>query len=84
MRPPALKDLGLEPLELDITQLTSISALADSLNGEPLDLLFNNAGIFGPRGLGLGELTSKDWLEVLNVNAVAPAKLAHALTSQCG
>lgn len=74
----ALKDLGLEPLELDVTDEASLTALRQKLDGESIDILFSNAGVFGPRGLELGELDSKVWLEVLNINTVAPAMLAQA------
>lgn len=73
-----LKALKLEPLSLDVKSEASITELAESLKGQAIDILFNNAGIFGPRGLKLGELSSEAWLEVLQVNSVAPALIAQA------
>ena len=73
-----LKSLGLEPLQLEVTSQASIVALAKQLQGQTLDILFNNAGIFGPRGLNLGQLEPEAWLEVLKVNSVAPALVTQA------
>ena len=40
-----------------------------------LDILLNNAGIFGPRG-GFGRIAYEDWLQVFNVNTLAPMRVA--------
>ena len=74
-----LKDLGLTPLGLEVDSESSIAKLADTISGEPIDVLFNNAGIFGPRGLSLKKLRQDVWLEVLKTNTVSPALLAAAL-----
>lgn len=68
-------------LPLDVTQDDSILALQQQLNGIDLDLIINNAGIFGPRDQTLGTVSRQTWLEVLNVNSVAPLMLAQALES---
>ena len=73
-----LKSLRLEPFALDVTDPKSCSQLAQELVGQSIDVLFNNAGIFGPRGLKLGELEPESWLEVLKVNSVAPALVTQA------
>lgn len=75
----SLKNLGLEPLELNISDNTSIHSLSQKLKDEPIDIFFSNAGIFGPRGLGLADVTKDSWLEVLEVNTVAPILIAQAL-----
>ena len=72
----ALKQLGLDPLPLDVTDEASIHSLSQSLKGEPIDIFFSNAGIFGPRGLELAELTREVWLNVLEVNLIAPMLVA--------
>jgi len=74
----ALQDLELEPFALDVKDVVSINALAEKLKGQAIDVLFNNAGIFGPRGLKLGELDAAAWLEVLQVNSVGPALVTQA------
>ena len=68
-------------LPLDVTEDASISALKEQLDGVELDLIINNAGIFGPRDQTLGTVSRQQWLEVLNVNSVAPLMLAQALYS---
>ena len=74
-----LKELGLTPLALEVDSEKSTAHLVNELKGQAIDILFNNAGIFGPRGLSLSELKQDDWLEVLKTNTVSPALLAGAL-----
>ncbi len=71
--------LGLTPLALDIADDTSIAALTHEVQATPLDVVFNNAGMFGPRGLPFGELAAETWLEILRVNTVAPMLVTQAL-----
>ena len=59
---------------LDVTKDEKITKLATCLKGEAIDLLINNAGIFGPRS---GSATPA-WLEVLRVNTIAPFRMAEA------
>jgi NAD(P)-dependent dehydrogenase (short-subunit alcohol dehydrogenase family) len=66
-------------LPLDVTEDASISSLKEQLGDVELDLIINNAGIFGPRDQTLGTVSRQQWLEVLNVNSVAPLMLAQAL-----
>jgi NAD(P)-dependent dehydrogenase (short-subunit alcohol dehydrogenase family) len=62
---------------LDVTDYPAVKALAATLNGEPVDLLLNNAGMLGPRpDLKLQEVES--WRQVLEVNTIAPLKMAEA------
>lgn len=63
---------------LDVDDDDSIKQLAERLKGVPIDVLINNAGISG-RGSGtLGSVDSKDWLQVLRTNTIAPLKMAEA------
>ena len=73
--------LAGEALPLDVTSDGSVTSLVDSLAGEPIDLLINNAGITGPRGSGVGNLDYDAWGEVLAVDAIAPIRVA-ALTTE--
>ncbi len=66
-------------LQLDVADGQSISALQKELRDTPVDLLINNAGIYGPRGGQLGELDEDAWLEVFRVNAIAPLQVTAAL-----
>lgn len=75
----ALKTLrGVTVEALDVTDYAAVDALAAKYSGTAIDLLLNNAGIYGNRD---GALTVSDfdtYLQVLRVNSVAPMKLALA------
>lgn len=60
---------------LDVTDGLQLAAVGRELAEEALDLLVNNAGIFGPRG-GFGRIAYEDWLQVFNVNTLAPMRVA--------
>ncbi|MEM6431986.1 MAG: SDR family oxidoreductase, partial [Deinococcota bacterium] len=74
-----LHALGLTPLALNIADDASIAALANEVQDMPLDIVFNNAGMFGPRGLPVDELEAETWLKVLQVNTIAPMLVTQAL-----
>lgn len=69
----------LRLFSLDLTRDESIEALKRALADQPIDLLINNAGVYGPKSLQLGNVDRETWLEVLNVNTVAPLLLVQAL-----
>ena len=60
--------------KLDVTDGLKVASLARELAEEPLDLLINNAGIYGPRS-GFGETDYDEWIEVLQVNTLAPLRM---------
>ena len=64
---------------LDVTDRRQISQLAKKLKGEPIDLLFCNAGISGKKGMAPGSFDFDSWEELLRVNLLGPAALAEAL-----
>ena len=57
---------------LDVTDHNAIRALARTLEGRPVDLLINNAGVYGPDEVTFGEMDYDGWAEVLCVNTMAP------------
>jgi len=60
---------------LDVTDGLQVEGLARELADEGIDILLNNAGIYGPRtGFGVTELD--EWQQVLTVNAFAPLRMA--------
>ena len=69
---------AIEVHALDVTDGEQLKALAASLRGRPIDLLLSNAGIYGPRGANFGNVPAADWLQVFEVNSVAPLMLAQA------
>lgn len=70
--------LSVHPL--DVTNVAQRAALAQAMEDDPIDILFNNAGIFGPDGQEYGLTDEQEWLETFRVNAIAPLKLMEALT----
>ena len=70
--------------ELDVADHDSIAALAAELQGEPIDVLLNNAGIYGAVGFAdggiahqaFGNIDYADWERVLRVNLLGPMKMA--------
>ncbi len=71
----------LTVLTLDVLQLDSFSAFADSLaeHTDALDLLINNAGLL-PSGERFGTVEPLDLEQTFRVNAAAPLLLTQALT----
>ncbi len=64
---------------LDVTEQRHIDAMVAMLNGEPLDLLINNAGVLGPKHQGFGHTDADAWSYTFKVNAIAPLKMMEAL-----
>ena len=63
---------------LDVTSHDQIDALTASLQGAPIDLLINNAGV-GSAGAALGALDYDLWRRVMDTNLYGPVKLTEAL-----
>jgi len=64
---------------LEVTDAAELAALKAELAAEPIDLLINNAGISRPPGETIPEIADAAWLQVLQVNAIAPLRVATAL-----
>ena len=78
-RDPSTAGLEGEVHPLNVTDSESVRAMAETLAGEPIDLLLNNAGIYGPRTYGFDEIDYDAWAEVLAIDALAPIRVAAAL-----
>ena len=81
-RRPALAE-ALNALEgeievhpLDVTDFARIEELAKKLDGVPIDLLINSAGIYGPRVVPYGSVDYAAWAEVFRVDTMAPLKIS--------
>jgi len=66
--------VSIHPLEM--TDADQMSRLATDLKDLPIDILFNNAGIFGPEAQGFGDTDVEGWLTALRVNTLAPLQMA--------
>lgn len=61
---------------LDLSDLTQIDALAKQLDGAEIDVLLNNAGIYGDvAGRGFGNLDYTQWQHIMQVNVFAPVRM---------
>ena len=73
------KVIGTQRGDMDMNDRKQIREFSAGLKGEPIDLLFCNAGISGKRGMAIGSFDFESWEEVLRVNLLGPAALAEAL-----
>jgi NAD(P)-dependent dehydrogenase (short-subunit alcohol dehydrogenase family) len=70
---------ALEFHALDVTDAGSVRGLADTLKGEPIDVLINNAGWMGPDQQRLGNIDYDGLLDTLRINTLGPLRVAEAL-----
>ena len=73
---------------LDVSDFSQIDALADELIGTAIDVLINNAGIFGPKAhaendwrQSFGHMDYDVWQDVLTTNLMSPLKMAEAFVA---
>ncbi len=66
---------------LDVTNGLQVAGLARELADEPIDLLLNNAGIYGPR-TGFAQTDYDEWFPVFQVNTMAPLRMAERFVAQ--
>lgn len=64
---------------LNVTDWAAVKALGKVFENEAIDLLINNAGLYGDRSQSLGQTDVEDWLNVLAANTIAPLKVVEAL-----
>ena len=74
-----LKALDVRVEQLDVTDPASVSALAQRLDGLPLDYVINNAGIKGHDSGDLAELDIEKLDMTLDVNTLGPLRVIQAL-----
>ena len=75
-----LKETGASVYRLDVANADEIATLASELEGQPIDVLLNNAGISGGRQ-PVGETDFDSFLETLVVNTLAPVRMLEAFTA---
>jgi NAD(P)-dependent dehydrogenase (short-subunit alcohol dehydrogenase family) len=64
---------------LDVGNFEQIDELSKKLTNTRIDVLINNAGIYGDkRELALGQFDYQTWTETLRINSMAPVKMAEA------
>lgn len=77
----AASDAGAEVYVADVTDDSSIRRLKTSLAGVPIDIVLNNAGIYG-ENQEFGGIDVEGFLRVVRTNTVAPLKMAEAFADQ--
>ena len=73
---------AIEIQALDVTDYQQMASLAARLAHRPIDILLSNAGIYGSKGGGFGEVDAEEWRKVLEVNTIAPLMLVQAFVEQ--
>ena len=73
-----LNALDVKVLPLDVADAESVAALASALDGKPIDLLINNAGIF-PRVNSLADADFDAVARTYAVNTIGPMRVTRAL-----
>ncbi|MEI7840764.1 MAG: SDR family oxidoreductase [Methylococcaceae bacterium] len=64
---------------LDVADLAQIDELAQQLDGVAIDVLLNNAGVYGDTaGRGFGNLDVAEWQKTMTINVFAPVKMTEA------
>ena len=72
---------GVTVYPLNVTDSMAVRALADQLKGAAIDVLINNAGVYGPKNSALNEIDFDVWEQVLRTNALAPLCVAQCFAA---
>ena len=64
---------------LDTSDFEACAALGKQLAGEPIDILINNAGYYGPKRQSADEMDFDGWAYTFAVNTMGPLALSQAL-----
>jgi NAD(P)-dependent dehydrogenase (short-subunit alcohol dehydrogenase family) len=76
----AVSEAGAEVHLCDVADFAAVARLKSALSGVSLDILLNNAGVYGERQ-DFGALDPDEFLRVIQVNTLAPVKLAEAFAT---
>lgn len=66
---------------LDVDDGPQVEALAKKLSGQPIDVLINNAGIYGPQDLTRDNIDYDAWGRVFRTNAMSPLAVSAAFAA---
>jgi NAD(P)-dependent dehydrogenase (short-subunit alcohol dehydrogenase family) len=70
-----LREHGALALKLDVADMASVSGLAWLIDGEAFDVVVINAGVYGPRTMGLETPTEGDFDAVMHTNVLGPMRV---------
>lgn len=74
--------VSLHPL--DVGERAASAALAEELADEAIDVLLNNAGVYGPRPQGFADADDDAWARVFDTNVMGPLRMAQAFAPHVG
>jgi len=63
---------------VDVASDASVSHLKAEIGDQPIDILINNAGVYGGDHQSAGDLDYAAWMRTLNVNTLGPVRLLRA------
>ncbi len=66
----------------DMQEPGTIQALSYELRNDAIDVLINNAGIYGCDKNKFGSVDVESWLQAFQVNSIAPLKMVEAFSEQ--
>ncbi len=72
-------DVSAETLNVD--DGPQVAALANKLSSQPIDVLINNAGIYGPKDLARDTIDYDAWGQVFRTNAMSPLAVSAAFAA---
>ena len=70
--------------QLDVGNPDSVEKLALALSEQSIDLLINNAGIYGGERQSFGDIDYAQWTRVLEVNTLGPYRVSTTLANPVG
>ena len=77
----AVSDAGAEVYVADVADIASLRRLKTTLAGIGLDIVLNNAGVYG-QNQDFGAVDADAFLRVMRVNALAPLQVAELFADQ--
>jgi NAD(P)-dependent dehydrogenase (short-subunit alcohol dehydrogenase family) len=69
---------ALSIVEVDVADGANVKRAAASIRNPAIDILINCAGVFGAGGQTIGSLDYDNWMQVLEVNVLGPARVSEA------
>lgn len=75
----AAKRRGIEIRAFDTADFAAAAALGKGLAGEPIDVVINNAGNYGPMRQSADDMDFEGWAHTFAVNTMGPLAVAQAL-----
>jgi NAD(P)-dependent dehydrogenase (short-subunit alcohol dehydrogenase family) len=69
----------LQCFPLEVSDSHAIQDFAEKLRDQTVDILLNNAGVFGGEAQSINHLDFNEWKQTLAINTIAPIELTLAL-----